>query len=678
MKNQLQSKKSRTGFRSVGVKLSVTMIVSSLLLVLFMGIVSYQISKNVMQKKVGDASLQTIEQAGQKLDFIYDLYEKFTLQLVMDDLLQNQVTNAGKLTKDSSAYLANLSALETSLTNYFHANDSIQSIELFTKKGDIIQTKSSLMPDKNYGDQDWFKRVVAKDGEPVWFSTKLQDNRIQTPVFSVGSVIHQANSDEVFIALFDINLDVIKKQLEHIKMGDTGSIQVIDEAGTVIYSQQAAEMGSKSAYAVNSKTNTNDILMSEDGTKQIVFSKSAMTDWFTIGTIPTMDLTKDMSSIYNLTLIVALGALIIASAIGYFVARMIGKPLGHIRNLMEGGAGGDLRIRVQTTSRDEIGQLGHSFDTMMQQITELFRQTNLSSEEVLQTAGEISSSSKHTAQAAKEIAVATTEISGGAAGLATQAERGNELTIHIGQQIASVVHANEEMGASAEEVQNSSQSGIRYMEELIGKTSKTEVMTHSMVSKVDKLKDSTQSIRKVLDILSGMTKQTNILSLNATIEAARAGSAGKGFMVVADEIRKLADQSKQSIDYVGQITETIQQEIEDTVAVLSEAYPIFQEQIHSVKEADLLFKQVQERMGSFISQLAAVSQTVLKLEESQVVLSDAMMNVSAVSQQSLATSEQVAALSSEQLRISDGLVGLSSKLEELSNALQNSLSKFKV
>jgi methyl-accepting chemotaxis protein len=178
--------------------------------------------------------------------------------------------------------------------------------------------------------------------------------------------------------------------------------------------------------------------------------------------------------------------------------------------------------------------------------------------------------------------------------------------------------------------------------------------------------------------LNNMTKQTNILSLNATIEAARAGAAGKGFMVVADEIRKLADQSKQSIDVVGQITETIQKEIDETVKVLSNATPIFQQQIQSVKEADMIFKQVTDHMGGFISQLSAVSDSISTLEQSQVVLSDAMTNVSAVAEQSLATSEEVASLSSEQLNISDGLVKLSDKLDQLSKSLTETLSQFEV
>ncbi|OPH58748.1 hypothetical protein BC351_22765 [Paenibacillus ferrarius] len=661
-------------------KISLSIIASSLFFVIFMGVASYQISKNVMQTKVTDASLQTIVQAGQKLDFVYQLYQKLSLQLVMDAPLQQQVGKASNVKKDSPEYNDNMSILEATLSAYLYSNEGIQSMELFTSNGDIIQTKSSLMSEKNYADQDWFKAIVAKDGEPLWLSTKPKDNRTTTPVISVGSLIHQANSKEYYIALFDISLDIVKNQLASIQMGDSGAIQVVDGAGLVVYSQDSAQMGAASGYPIReeSKGKKSDSFVSIDGTKQIVLSKSEATGWFNVGIIPIHDLTKDMGVIYNLTLIVSLCALVLAAGVGYLVARMIGKPLGHIRNLMEDGAGGDLRIRVQTKSKDEIGQLGSSLDAMMRQITELFKQTTHSSEEVLQTAAELSVSSKHTAAAASEIAAAINEISGGASGLAAQAERGNELTMQIGEQITSVVQANEVMGIAAEEMESSSRTGTRYMEELIAKTSMTEEMTRSMVEKVDKLKDSTLSIRKVLDILSQMTKQTNILSLNATIEAARAGEAGKGFMVVADEIRKLADQSRKSIETVGHITEMIQNEVIDTVAVLSEAYPLYQEQIQSVKEADLLFKQVQGKTVSFRQQLGSVSQTVLKLEESQGVLSDTMMSVGAVSEQSLANSEQVASLSADQLSISKGLVQLSDKLEKLSVALQDSLSKFKV
>ncbi|MDT2193722.1 hypothetical protein [Paenibacillus larvae] len=97
-----------------------------------------------------------------------------------------------------------------------------------------------------------------------------------------------------------------------------------------------------------------------------------------------------------------------------------------------------------------------------------------------------------------------------------------------------------------------------------------------------------------------------------------------------------------------------------------------------MKKADAIFQQVQQQMVAFIEQLDTVSSSIHELDESQAVLSDAMTNVSAVAEESLATSEEVASLSTEQLNISEGLVDLSDKLEQLSNSLKDSLSKFKV
>ncbi|WP_238555738.1 methyl-accepting chemotaxis protein [Paenibacillus alvei] len=174
-----------------------------------------------------------------------------------------------------------------------------------------------------------------------------------------------------------------------------------------------------------------------------------------------------------------------------------------------------------------------------------------------------------------------------------------------------------------------------------------------------------------------MTKQTNILSLNATIEAARAGTAGKGFMVVADEIRNLADQSRQSIDVVGQITEKIQLEITETVTALSEAFPLFQKQAEAVQETDVIFSTVQQQMDGMIQQLGNVTGSIGRLNEAQSILVEAMSNVSAVAEEASATSEEVASLSTEQLNVSNRLVELSQQLEEVSSNLKETLSQFK-
>jgi len=179
-------------------------------------------------------------------------------------------------------------------------------------------------------------------------------------------------------------------------------------------------------------------------------------------------------------------------------------------------------------------------------------------------------------------------------------------------------------------------------------------------------------------MLTKITQQTNILALNASIEASRSGTAGRGFMVIAGEIRKLADQSRESIGVVAEMTDQIQGGIDEMVSVMTEAYPLFQEQIEAVKDAELIFNRVRERMTGLVQQADKVTEAIEQLEKAQLVLSDTMSSVSAVSEESSAISEEVASSSLTQLNTSESLVKLVNKLEMLSNALTESLKKFKI
>ncbi|TVY11964.1 methyl-accepting chemotaxis protein [Paenibacillus cremeus] len=672
--------------KSVGIKLFIIFFVSILFFVLTVGLTSYNISKGVIQNKVGDASEQTIIQAGQKLDLLYATYEDLSMQIMLDEDLKKMLNELDNVNKSSYDFLQLRQKINDKMNVFSYSNKTIKSLNIFKGTGEPITTGTGGFAKETYAQEDWFKRTLDANGRATWNESRSKgfgDSGTAggAPTFALTRVLKSPSSNTIIaVLLMEINIDAVAKELGDINMGEGGKTVILSANQKLVYSKEQGMIGSDASLGVADTAygKDHDHMLNEKKDNQLVYFKSAKNGWLLVGAMPVDELVKDAKKISMVTWWMAFFATIIAVVIGFFVARMIGGPMIMLRNLMKDGEQGNLRVRMNVKTQDEIGQLGHSFNSMMEKITLLVQQTNNSAQEVLNTAIELSNASKQTATSAKEIAVATEEIAGGASSLASESERGNELTHNIGVQMKNVVNANISMGTSASDVQKSSEQGITYMSELIGKTNSTEAMTRSMVEKVDNLKESTRSIRKILDVLGNMTKQTNILSLNATIEAARAGTAGKGFMVVADEIRKLADQSRQSISVVGDITDTIQKEIDETVKVLSQAYPIFQEQISSVKEADSIFKQVQTHMGGFITQLSEVTESISELEASQVVLNEAMTNVSAVAQQSSATSEEVASLSSEQLGISSGLVRLSDKLEELSNSLKESLSKFQV
>ncbi|MBM7563712.1 HAMP domain-containing protein [Paenibacillus sacheonensis] len=654
--------------------------------VLVVGLFSYSTSKSILKDKVAESSSVAIAQSNGKLDLMFKNYEALSMQILLDKNVQDYLQAYKKATDDYDKFDI-MKKLSDSIQSYILGNQTIVGAAIIpiTGEANSVTVGSTNVTTADAQKSDWLKPIVDGAGRLTWLPSQAKgySGTSNDPTFAMGRVMKNTISNEGnFIILIEVRLQEIADQLSDLKLSDGSEVYIQDDNNNLIYSAKTDQLGKASPFVlpVEGKKAESGSVTGRDSQSHeslVMYNKFDSTGWKLVGTVPVDKLVEDAKQIRNATYIIAAIAALLAIGIGLLVIRMVAIPLVNLRNLMNEGERGNLTVRSKINKKDEIGQLAQSFNQMMTQITILVTQSNQSAQDVLATAGELSDASKKTAISAREIAVATEEIAGGATSLAVEAEKGSDLTSEIGQQMQQVTTANQEMGAAASEVEKASRQGTVYMNSLIEKTGMTEEMTRSMVEKVDRLKESTRSIRKILEVLDNMTKQTNILSLNATIEAARAGTAGKGFMVVADEIRKLADQSRQSIDVVGQITETIQREIDETVSVLSDAYPIFQEQIQSVKEANQIFLTVQGQMGDFVGRLGTVTNSIGTLERSQLVLSEAMGNVSAVAEESSATSEEVASLSSEQTNISESLVRLSDKLETVSTGLKETLSRFR-
>jgi len=298
-------------------------------------------------------------------------------------------------------------------------------------------------------------------------------------------------------------------------------------------------------------------------------------------------------------------------------------------------------------------------------------------QDVMVVSDSLKASSSMTNQYAKKIAGTTAETAEGSSSLVIHAEFGHTLAINIGDAVSDVLSVTEEMNLFANRVECVNEQGTEHLSVLNAKNAKTEEMIGSLVSKVSSLKMNINSVGRILTLLDSMAKRTTILSLNASIEAARAGVAGKGFMVVADEVRKLALESKNSIEVVHDINTTLLQGIIETEAALSEAYPIFKEQMQSVNEVNIVLSKVQGEMNQFLSEMKLTKRSIHLLEESQQQLTEGMSRVKAVAEHSSSASQEVAASTTEQLGISENLTALSSELQMVSLSLQKTLLHFK-
>lgn len=675
-------------FKSVGMKLFMILFITVVLLSAVLGMSSYLMSKEIIRGQVGSTSSQAIEQAADKLDFLFAEYESISRQMAVDQILKADLETVSS----ADVGIVKKTDAETRIKNKLDAmkgsDERLMGIRLVSKDLSVIYASSgaSGAQKENENVKARIQAMIDAAGTPVWIPGLKKGffESINEPTITMGRVLQNLKRPEAeYILLIEIKDKALVQMLSNLKIGNSGEVRVITADNIIVHSGNQDLIETKSFIGLDeeqmnsgeSSFDTKD----EHGVKQLVVYRQLQTvNWRLLGYAPESDFLSAADKLIYVTLFVLLIAVLVASAIGYYLFRMVGKPLQKLSRLMEEGERGNLQVRTSFKGKDEIGRLGQSFNKMLEQISLLVDRTHGSTQELLVTAENLTKASLDTSQTAGEIAAATGEIAQGASSLAEEAEKGTELAEEIGNQMNRVVNLNASMDQSASRVIEVSSQGKDYMEQLVDKTEAVSRMTRMIEENSGKLSRSTYSIRNILEPMVEMTKQTNILSLNASIEASRAGSAGKGFMVIAEEIRKLSAQSNDSIQSVSAMTEEIQEAIENTVNVLQSVTPMFDEQLVSVKEASSIFQKVSREMENFIGELQSSSASVKELMASQTALRDFVTTVSSVVQQTNASTEEVASMSSEQYKVSEELVRLSNRLEELSESLKQSLSAFQV
>lgn len=677
----------KLNFRSVGVKLFVILFCTIVLLSSVLGLTSYYAAKRIITDEVAAASSQSIVQAADKLDFLFAEYEALSRQFAVDSALKSDMETIHNPGAGTVAKVAAEDRIRRKLDSVRGSDERLLGVRLVARSMVDAESYKSTGISGVRSDEGVLVRMKEIDngkGNPVWFPVRAKGffDAYSESSMTMGRLLRNIqNPAAEYYMLIEVKGKALTDVLSNLHIGLAGEIRILDRAGNIVYGADNGLLGQPSYIraADNEVEGQKQSFTAADeqGSSQLVVYQPLVTaDWTLLGYAPVSDFTKSADRLLYITLLVVLAAAVIALVIGYVLVRLIGRPLGKLARLMEEGEQGNLQVRTNFKGQDEIGRLGHSFNRMMEQISRLAGQSSSSAAAVLATSEQLVLASGATRTHAREVAAATGEIAGGAASLAAEAESSNRKVELMGDKTDEVAGTNAVMAESAGKVMAVSDQGAELMKKLVDQSESALKMMNLIQENSAMLRDSTVLIRSILSPMIAMNKQTNILALNASIEAVRAGAAGRGFIVIADEIRGLANQSTQSIASVSRITEEISGHIENTVKVVSEAAPLFSGQITSVRESSLIFESVRAEMEVFSGYLSQSSAAVEELTGYRQQLGQSMASVISVVQQTSASTEEVASMSSQQFIVSEELVALSGKLEVLAENLKQSLVSF--
>jgi methyl-accepting chemotaxis protein len=370
-----------------------------------------------------------------------------------------------------------------------------------------------------------------------------------------------------------------------------------------------------------------------------------------------------------------LGGLVLAVGL----TRNIRQPLLRLVENVKEVAAGNLRVEpLVIKNRDELAVLTDSFNGMTSNLQELIRQVGTTSEQVAASAEELTASAEQTSKATEQIAVTVQEVASATERQVQSVDQGSHAIREMSAGIRHIAANAQNASATAMQVAAMADEGNQSIQAAVRQMTAIQDSIRQLADVIDGLGHHSQAIGQIIEVITGIAEQTNLLALNAAIEAARAGEHGRGFAVVADEVRKLAEQSSQSAQQIAELIQTIQTETKRAVESMDAGTREVQRGIAVVHQAGETFDRIQSSVGGVSEQIQEVSASAQQMSASTDQVEGVIHLISEVSELTAGGTQNVSAATEEQLAAMEEITSSANALSKMAEELQEMIGRFKV
>lgn len=394
--------------------------------------------------------------------------------------------------------------------------------------------------------------------------------------------------------------------------------------------------------------------------------------------IPQSDILGQLNTVRTVTIVLVIAACLVAIFIGLALSTDIAGVIHKFSATFKKVAAGDFTVRINTKRKDEFGVLAQDMDDMLGKIRELVGDMANFGLSVSEAAYKVSGASGEILTAINEVSGTVNVMGQGVSEQAKDTEKSFLQMTDFAGQIGEAFENTEQAGQAANKTQDTVNGGKNIVGELMEQVTSTSEITNVIIKDIEELKEQSKSIGSVIETINEIASTTNLLSLNASIEAARAGDAGRGFAVVADQIRSLAEQSVEAVKRIGVIIKNIQNKTQVTAASAKQAEQMLYSQTEALNNTVEVFKEVDKHMAELLQKMKHITENMHTITVSKDEVLDAIKNIAAVTQQTLASSEVVSANINGQISSVETLNAQAEEMKERAWELERAIAKFRI
>lgn len=660
--------------------------------IIVVGIASYSRAKQGMRDRYEKSTLETVRMLGSQVDMITRSMHTEVSKYV--GLLELNNLSKGVYDSNVSEKTRIMRMVKTNILASQKVNDFINNVFIILKDGYKNITTKGVGIDGFF--DEYYESIEKINGSGTirnWIDAHpVIDNRMSLSDAVGDSYLfsYQAlNPTKDFAVVIDASKERLQELIDGINLGEGSIVGIVTMNGKEIIHRNGDVLTDDGRPVFAGRDYYRDILSNKGlfGTEEIKYMDNECILFYSIlnetgivivGMVPISIVTSEASGIWALTLILVVIALIVVMAVAFVISANIQKNVETVSRGLGAVAEGNLNVKVRVKGHDEFVDLADATTNMISNTKNLVAKVDTAAEGVADSAKSVQGASKKLGTCSDDIMRAVEEMSDGMERQKKYADECVSTTDRLSNEIANVSSQIGRVKEIVDETNRLINESVRILSTLGDKARETTKATDSVKSSVSALLDETGKINSFVNVIKNISSQTHLLSLNASIEAARAGESGRGFSVVAEEIRALATESSKSAGEIKKLVDGINAQTDTSVGSVDMAQNIVDEQFELVNSSIQIFDQMKASMDSLTEELMNIDKAASEADQRRVEAVSAVDDISVIINDSAANANTVMEAINMLKKNVDNLDKTAAKLGENMDELKSEVRVFQI